>query len=113
MKDETLLKVVKLCENCTDDEYQIIVNALLRGARIRKATKTAEAMVTIKTGDVIRLKNIKPKYFNGTKGIVLSKDTNAGKFKVELINPDPRGTRRFGRTPTVDASCVYKREEDN
>lgn len=113
MKDETLLKVVKLCENCTADEYQIIVNALLRGARVRKAAATTEALVSIKTGDVVRLKNIKPKYFNGTKCIVLNKDVNAGKFKVELLDPDPRGTRRFGRTPIVDASCVYKREGDN
>jgi hypothetical protein len=113
MKDETLRKVLKLVEGANEAEASMIQNALLRGSRVRREVKTQEALLQIKPGDVIRLRGMKPKYLDQTRCTVLDSLPSEGKFRVEMINPDPRALRRWNRIVTLPASCVIRLDRDN
>jgi hypothetical protein len=109
MKRETLLKVVKLCEHADEAEARIIINALNRGAKLRMERRTEEALINIKVGDLVRIRNAKPKYLIGTRATVLSIDHAKAKIKIEFgTNVDPRAIRRWGHTPICDASMLEK-----
>lgn len=113
MKDETLRKVLKLVEGATEAEASMILNAYNRGSRVRRELKVQEALLEIKPGDIVRLRGMKPKYLDHTRCTVLDSMPSKGKFRVEMINPDPRALRRWSRIVTLPANCVIRLERDN
>lgn len=109
MKTETLGKVVMLVEQADEDEIRIIINAINRRAKVRQQLREREILTTVKVGDLVRIRNAKPKYLIGTRATVLSIDHGKGKIKVEFgSNVDPRAIRRWGHTPICDASMLEK-----
>lgn len=114
MKKETLLKVIQLCERADEAETRMIINALNRSASVRRQRMEQEALINIKAGNIVRLRNCKPKYLNGTKALVLDVLGSEGKFRIEFFNTvDPRALRRWGRVVTCPASMIEKKDEDN
>ena len=65
---------------------------------------TAKAMVEIKVGDIVVLRNLKPQYVNG----LTAKVTGKMRTKLTVEIEDGQYTGRFGRKVTVPASCLDK-----
>lgn len=106
MKEETLQKVLKLVAGADDAELRAIQQVLsMRIKSLRHAERMANE-ATLKIGDAVRLKGLKPAYLNGTRGVILDKRPRG--FLVELQRPDARAHRRFGSTPIVPANCLEK-----
>lgn len=100
MKPENYEKVLKLVANADETEIAGIVEVIIARRQTLARAKKAETLSKLHPGCRVRLQGLKPKYLNGTHGIVLD-IISPSKIKVELINPDPRGSRRFGHAPIV------------
>lgn len=109
MKTETLQKVIVLVETATDDEIRMIIDAINRRNRVKMKLRELDALKTLKVGDMVRIRNAKPKYLIGTRATVLSIDHVKKKIKIEFgSNVDPRAIRRWGHTPICDPSMLEK-----
>lgn len=109
MKTETLAKVVRLIEDADDQEIRIIIDALSRRSQMRAKLREIESLKNIKVGDLVRIRNAKPKYLIGTRATVLEVDHTKRKIKIEFgSNVDPRAIRRWGYTPTCDPGMLEK-----
>jgi hypothetical protein len=87
-----------------DHQLDEILDACYQRKKLTRDQNTAMAMATIKVGDVVVLKNLRPKYINGLKGKVVEKKRT--KISVELHTGQDTG--RFGRRVTCPASCLEK-----
>lgn len=98
MKRETLEKITGLIYNCTPEELEEISEALMdRRTKLRTAHRN-RILSTIKVGDRVRLRNVKPLYLNGIAGTVSGMKGN--KYRVDLDRPcDPRALKRFRGMP--------------
>ena len=87
-----------------DNDLESISNAVHERRKITRQTDTAIAMVNIKVGDTVILKNLSPKYVNGAEAEVVDKKRT--KLVVKLKEP----IGKFGTLPMkVPASCVDKK----
>jgi hypothetical protein len=98
MKPENYEKLLKLVANADETELAGIVEVIISRRKTLASAKKAETLSKLHVGCRVRLQGLKPKYLNGTHGIVLD-IISPRKIKVELINPDPRGVNRFGHNP--------------
>jgi hypothetical protein len=84
-----------------DDQLEAISDAVHSRKKIARSKKKAVAMATIKVGDKVTLKNLNPKYVNGSVGKIIEKR----RTKLVVILDKPVG--RFGAGPvTVPADCL-------
>lgn len=106
MKQETLKKLVYLVENADDAEVRIIINALNRRAKVNRQMRTDEMRSKLQLTDEVRLKNMKPKYLNGTRGSVIGFEAG-NKVRIRFAdNVDPRALRRWGWEPLIHISAL-------
>lgn len=111
MKTETLDKVVRLIGQASTEELMILSDSINSRHRHLKNMEAVHNRQTLKVGSRVKLKNLKPKYLNGTKAVVLEVKGDKG-FLVELEpNADPRAFRRFGNKPIVPANCLQEAGE--
>ena len=105
MKDETLQKMRQLIASADAAEVRVLSDALHTRTLTLRDTRQREALRTLKVGDKVRLKGLKPQYLNGTLAVVESR--KGSRFRVVLDgNADPRATRRFGDRPLVPAGSL-------
>lgn len=98
MKGETYEKLLKLIANADEVELAGIVEVITARRRTLAHARTVATLKELHPGARVRLRGLKPKYLNGTHATVLD-IISPKKIRVELINPDPRGVRRFGHNP--------------
>lgn len=107
MKDETLTKVLTLVSKANSTEVQAIQQALSLRMKTIRYEESIKNRATLKIGDVVRLKGLKPAYLNRSLGTIT--DTHPKGFIVELSGAsNPRAIARFGNKPIVPANCLEK-----
>lgn len=87
-----------------DKELAQISEAIRQRKISTRYQATALAMVEMKVGDVVVLKNLNPKYINGLRGKILEKK----RTKISVLLDEGQDTGRFGRRVTCPASCLEK-----
>jgi len=85
-----------------DADLDGISDALRERKKLKKSKTSALNMATIAVGDIVVLRNLKPKYVNGLRAKVVGKKRT--KLEVELERP----VGRFSGIVTVPVSCLDK-----
>ena len=89
-----------------DEDLESLSNALNGRKKIIREQKTAIALCSLNVDDIVVLRNLTPKYVNGSKGIITEKRRK--KFSVKLIDPSYRVRQRFSGNVVVPATCIEK-----
>lgn len=107
MKPETYLKVLKLISDASDAEVRGIVEAAVARRKFLTQEEARINRALLKEGDRVKLKNVKPKYLNGTPGTIVG--MKGSQFIVQLdTGADPRAQRRFSSRPVCPANILEK-----
>ena len=102
-KGNSMTIVEQIINGDHDAELQSIVEAVRERKKLNRSKNTAIAMVSMKVGDIVVLKNLSPKYVNGLKAKIVEKKRT--KFAVTLVDGS---VGRFSGRVTVPASCMEK-----
>lgn len=104
---DQLVTLIELIDQGDEEDLKVLSNAVQDRLAAIKRQKANRVLAEVQTGDTVRLRNVKPKYLNGTRGQVTGR--KGGKFTVELLDPvDPRALRRFGRIAVCPPSIIEK-----
>lgn len=104
MQKDTLDKIITMIGRADDWELRQIIDASNRRLKDMRARDTYQAISSINIGDIVELRDIRPKYMSGARATVT--DRKGTKFVVSLHD----GLKFRGRSSviTVPASCVTK-----
>jgi hypothetical protein len=103
-REDSMSLLSEIISGTHDAELGSLSDAIHERKKLKRSQETATAMATIRVGDVVVLKNLRPKYINGLKGKVVSK----ARSKISVRLNDGQNTGRFGQSVTCPASCLDK-----